>query len=170
MLLPQHKSYIRKTELALEVKFQLDVRWVHMAMATNAHRQKWRKIRISALSPRTVTKRCRQTWSWHGARGSSSAPSWYVGLTWSKSAFALPLWAMPTPCTPTTRRRASATTGCSTPCSRRPSRAGPIWWSLHTTRSRFASPFRGEAVVLFGTPVLSLFQFHALWICWTRFR
>ena len=37
MHLPQHKLCTRKTELALEVKFYLDVHRVYMAMAMNVH-------------------------------------------------------------------------------------------------------------------------------------
>ena len=36
MHLPQHKLCTRKTVLALEVKFYLDIDWISMAMATNA--------------------------------------------------------------------------------------------------------------------------------------
>ena len=51
MHLPQHiKLRTRKTVLALEVKFYLDVHWGYMAMATNADQLKWRQIRISAVS------------------------------------------------------------------------------------------------------------------------
>ena len=44
MHLPQHKLCTRKTGLALEVKLDLDVHWVFMAMATNADHLKWRQI------------------------------------------------------------------------------------------------------------------------------
>ena len=50
MHLPQHKLCTRKTELALEVKFRLDVHWVYMATATNADQRKWRQLRNSAVS------------------------------------------------------------------------------------------------------------------------
>ena len=48
----QHKLCTRKTELALEVKFYLDVHWVYMAMRTNADQLKWRYtyFRVACVS------------------------------------------------------------------------------------------------------------------------
>ena len=49
MHLAQHKLCTRKTVLALEVKFYLDVHWVYMDMATSADQLKWIQMRVSAV-------------------------------------------------------------------------------------------------------------------------
>ena len=70
MHLPQYKLCTRKTVLALEVKFYLDVHWISMATVTNADQlndvkyafsadqRKWRQIRISAVSGQSGTHFC----------------------------------------------------------------------------------------------------------------
>ena len=81
MLFPQHKSCTWKTDLALEVKFHLDVHWVYMAMATNAGQLKWRQMRISARAPVVLpgtTDRHAGCWVLWGRWG-------LAGVTWGSA-------------------------------------------------------------------------------------
>ena len=50
MHLPEHELCTSKTELALELKFHVEIHRIYMAMVTNTGQWKWRQIRICSFN------------------------------------------------------------------------------------------------------------------------